>query len=547
MSTPAVYRFLPFTRRGLVAELRDSTAAAEGDLPQRASIKLDVTLSDGLGGASTTTALAGPGDVVGLDPRSIVRLTPRRDATNVEPNYLVAVDFDEPDLPWLLTPAAADAQGRLRPWLALVVVEARPGVSIDVPAGAPLPQLRIDERRRRRARRPDRFVGVGPHAAAGRRGLGPAGGRGAAERPRSSRVAPAVPATTAGRARAGSPASCRRSMPACGAAWGWRPLADQPLRPAWTGEDEVTLPLYFHWEFSTGPAGDFESLARRLQPFKVGDGSDGTPTVGTVKLHIGAAGGPVDLPDGAPGADRRDGRRAARRATARRTPRGHPDRADDAARRAARRHRRPVRQRPRRRRGRPAALRRVGDQPLPRGHRDRLVPGAEPRPADPGRRRARRRGGPPRAGGPDDRLLGAGRLGAGGQHAALPRRAVDPGIDPAAPALDRPSRAGPSAHVRRAAVGSRPARRGDRARRDRPHLAAGHHRRPGAAPAAGADGAVRPQGDRRPTGGRRRRRPASSTSWPPGRWPSTPPTSCRRACCRRRPNRHHLPHRPTSG
>ena len=35
MSTPAVYRFLPFTRRGLVAELRDSTAAAEGELPQR--------------------------------------------------------------------------------------------------------------------------------------------------------------------------------------------------------------------------------------------------------------------------------------------------------------------------------------------------------------------------------------------------------------------------------------------------------------------------------------------------------------------------------
>ena len=125
VSTPAVYRFLPFTRRGLVAELRDDTAAATGDLPQRASIKLDVTLSGGLGGASTTTALAGPGDVVGLDPRSIVRLTPRRDATNVEPNYLVAVDFDEPDLPWLLTPAAADAQGRLRPWLALVVVEAR--------------------------------------------------------------------------------------------------------------------------------------------------------------------------------------------------------------------------------------------------------------------------------------------------------------------------------------------------------------------------------------------------------------------------------------
>jgi hypothetical protein len=299
MSTPAVYRFLPFTRRGLVAELRDDTAAAEGELPQRASIKLDVTLSGGLGGASTTTALAGPGDVVGLDPRSIVRLTPRRDATDVEANYLVAVDFDEPDLPWLLTPAAADEAGRLRPWLALVVVEARPGVSIEAPAGAPLPRLHID------SGAPAELgdlagswawvhtqllvaEGSGPQAAGAlqhdpdrhvSRLLCPR-----RLRPGGRWFACLVPAFDAG---------VRRGL-------GLAPLADQPLRTAWTGEDQVTLPLYFHWEFSTGPAGDFESLARRLQPFKVGDGSDETPTVGTVKLHIGAAGGPVDLPDGHP-------------------------------------------------------------------------------------------------------------------------------------------------------------------------------------------------------------------------------------------------------
>ena len=145
MSTPAVYRFLPFTRRGLVAELRDSAAAAEGPLPFRAAIKLAVTLSAGLGTHPTSTPVAGPGDVVGLDPRSIVRTSPRRDATSVEPNYLVAVDFDDPDLPWALTPAAANPQGRLRPWLALVVVEDRPGIRISVPAGAPLPQLHIED------------------------------------------------------------------------------------------------------------------------------------------------------------------------------------------------------------------------------------------------------------------------------------------------------------------------------------------------------------------------------------------------------------------
>ena len=32
---------------------------------------------------------------------------------------------------------------------------------------------------------------------------------------------------------------------------------------------DVTLPVYFHWEFTTGVAGDFEELARRLKPFPV--------------------------------------------------------------------------------------------------------------------------------------------------------------------------------------------------------------------------------------------------------------------------------------
>ena len=42
----------------------------------------------------------------------------------------------------------------------------------------------------------------------------------------------------------------------------------------------ITLPMYFHWEFRTGPAGDFESLARRLTPRPVPD------TVGFRRMYI---------------------------------------------------------------------------------------------------------------------------------------------------------------------------------------------------------------------------------------------------------------------
>ena len=297
MSTPAVYRFLPFTRRGLVAELTDSSAAASGPLPFRASISLEMTLSGGNGTATTSTTIAGPGDVMGIDLAQIVRLTPRRNATNVEPNYLVAVDFDDPDFPWMLTPCAANPNGQLRPWIVLIVVEDRPGVSIGVPAGAPLAQLTIEHGAQRE------LPSLSDSWAWAHTQLLVAEGSGATAapalksdpdrhvsrllcprrlRPNTRWIACLVPAFDAGKVRG----------------FGHVP-ADAPLRDAWTDEDAVTLPVYFHWEFGTGPDGDFESLARRLHPFVITD-DDGTPKVGTVEMHIGAAGGPMDLPPGHP-------------------------------------------------------------------------------------------------------------------------------------------------------------------------------------------------------------------------------------------------------
>ncbi|TMH28654.1 MAG: hypothetical protein E6H58_17490, partial [Betaproteobacteria bacterium] len=73
----------------------------------------------------------------------IVRTDPRPNATDFEPNYLAAVDFDPPDFPWLLTPARADANGRLRPWLVLVVVDRAQVALPALGAGRPLPSIRL--------------------------------------------------------------------------------------------------------------------------------------------------------------------------------------------------------------------------------------------------------------------------------------------------------------------------------------------------------------------------------------------------------------------
>ena len=68
-------------------------------------------------------ALYGPGDVIGVDPRAIVRTDPRDQITSFEPNYLPCIEFYDEDFPWRYSPAVPDpATGRLAPWLALIVL-----------------------------------------------------------------------------------------------------------------------------------------------------------------------------------------------------------------------------------------------------------------------------------------------------------------------------------------------------------------------------------------------------------------------------------------
>ena len=68
MSSPAVYRFLPWSRRGLVAELRDSAARRyrAAAVPRVDQARRDARRA-ARAAPTTTAAVAGPGDVVGID------------------------------------------------------------------------------------------------------------------------------------------------------------------------------------------------------------------------------------------------------------------------------------------------------------------------------------------------------------------------------------------------------------------------------------------------------------------------------------------------
>jgi len=275
-----VRTFLPWVRQGLAASTArvDTLGAGVAGSAQRpltatVNARRDAT-------ADVPVRLLGPGDVTGIDPQEIVRTDPRPFASDVEPNYLALVEFDPPDFPWLFTPARADAAGRIRPWLVLVVVEKRDRV-LDTARRDRLPTLRApraelsdlgeswawahaqvttdgatDRARLERAiaSRSERTVSriVCPRRL----------------RPQVTYLACVVPAFEAGRK----------------AGLGEHLVAADlvELGPAWSGgsPDTVLLPVYHHWEFTTGVGGDFESLARRLRPRAL------PPSVGVLRLDV---------------------------------------------------------------------------------------------------------------------------------------------------------------------------------------------------------------------------------------------------------------------
>src|SRR5262245_52222940 len=127
MSAPT-YSFLPWMRRGAANNI--SQADGDATVKVRAAMPLDVTLiGTKLDGGTDqqivkrNVSLYGPGDIVGIDKKTVVKTDPVHRITNFEPNYLPYIDFYEEDFPWRYTPAAADvAKSRLRPWIALVVL-----------------------------------------------------------------------------------------------------------------------------------------------------------------------------------------------------------------------------------------------------------------------------------------------------------------------------------------------------------------------------------------------------------------------------------------
>jgi hypothetical protein len=266
------YQFLSWLRRGLATGI--SRSEGDGTVAPRATVSVGLVLNrDNPLTSSTQLELYGAGEVAALDPRTIVRTWPVRDASDAESNDWPLVELDQPDLPWRYTPASA-AGDRLRPWLALVVARTDEIVA-QAPAGADrrlatitlsptaLPDLSQGWAWAHTAVSGVQSVDVSslqqvlatdPHRVVSRL-LSPR-----RLDPRSSYVACLVPALKRG-VLAGlgqNPDDYTEGSAQHSSADGLAPAWSSPTAP-------VELPVYYQWSFQTGD-GDFESLVRRLRP-----------------------------------------------------------------------------------------------------------------------------------------------------------------------------------------------------------------------------------------------------------------------------------------
>lgn len=266
--------FLPWIRQGAAGAI-----AIPDSLTAKQAAVADVSVVLNVNSAplpAVPLRLRGPADVVGIDRHQIVRTDPRPDSTDFEPNCFPSIEFDRADFPWLFTPAKANDNGQLRPWLCLVVLRQQDGVQLTSTPDSPLPVLRIAAPAKPFLELPDlKDSWAWAHGqAAADATVDPASVgaalNGAPHLSLSRVVCPRVLTANTDYLACVVPAFELGRKAGLGLAIADAELtAQNALAPAWTltatAPTQATLPVFYSWRFRTGEGGDFATLARRLR------------------------------------------------------------------------------------------------------------------------------------------------------------------------------------------------------------------------------------------------------------------------------------------
>jgi hypothetical protein len=267
-----------------------SAATADTD-PARASVAVSVNANatQVAGGtsvpvsAAAAVSLYGPGDVASLSPANVIRTEPVNGTANFEPNYLAGIEFEQPDLPFMLSPGPTSNQ--VTPWLDLIALAAgefdgpKQGAGqlpyINVHAGSALSALQdLTEAwawaHAQLAQPPDSQPDTLTDAIANHPEL-------VSSRllcPRQLAANTAYTAFLVPTFQAGVQAGLGQPPTGTELGWAWDSTTTFPLQ----------LPFYYSFSFQTSDVGDFESLVRRMQPRQM------PPTVGLRPMDVSDSG-----------------------------------------------------------------------------------------------------------------------------------------------------------------------------------------------------------------------------------------------------------------
>jgi hypothetical protein len=248
---------------------------AAGGKRRRATYGVEIRANDaavpGEARVDVGAEILGAGDIVGIDPRMVVRVEPPPAANGFEPNYMPFVEFADADFPWRYS-FDSSVGSRVTPWLVLLAL--KPGEFEFLDQGsAHLPRIRIPDPGASLPDLSQSWAFAHVHLSHGEQRSGDLAGLIASRpdmhlsrlmcmrrlEPSTTYTLALVPSTEAG--RLAGLARVETAEPFDKRAWD----ASTPAG--------LELPVYHQTRFVTSVIEDFEILARRLKPFQVSSDS----------------------------------------------------------------------------------------------------------------------------------------------------------------------------------------------------------------------------------------------------------------------------------
>ncbi|MFM9985593.1 MAG: hypothetical protein ACKVOK_10205 [Flavobacteriales bacterium] len=130
------FTFLPWLRKGIGSAITQTEASAN---PAAIRATVDAHVHMNTSTLTKSLVIQGPVDVLKINSQAVLRVEPVSGIQNFEGNYLPFIEFYAEDLPWRYSPALPDPAHpeRLTPWMCLIVLKAGENAEFTIDKSSP--------------------------------------------------------------------------------------------------------------------------------------------------------------------------------------------------------------------------------------------------------------------------------------------------------------------------------------------------------------------------------------------------------------------------